>query len=245
MLVVAIALALAGCGLPNLGHSTKPPSAATILEDAALAQKTQVKDVEFSMTMAISTSGITGTGTTDISGNFTGTLTTSPEREDVMTNMTAAGIQFSGEIIVDVATSTLYIKFSSTSLPGLPAGTWTKVTTGSSLDPLTVDPSQLSDLSQFKGATLKGPETLDGIQVWHLQANSTTGGLTSQADIYIRQDNHQLYELIAHINGALTGIGTPTTGTPTTGTITYKVTGENTGKTISLPPASEVSTVTP
>ena len=226
-------LALSGCAIPRIG--SKPiPSAATILQDAVMVQKTQVKDVEFSMNMSM-----TGSGTT-LTDDIKGTSTASPKRELVTSNLTTAGVQLSDIVIIDAATSTIYSKFSSSSLPGIPSGKWIKMSLGSSLDPLSIDPSQFSNLSQFKGATMKGAETLDGVPVWHLQSTTTMDGLTDRADIYIRQANNQLYEMVAQVTGSLTGTPTATTTGSTTGTVTFKVTGENTGATIKLPPASEV-----
>jgi hypothetical protein len=220
-------LALAGCSITSIASRPTPtatPSAATILEDAVNAQKTQTKDVEFSMNLDLTASG------TAISGQLTGTETTSPKRVDiVITNLTAASLQFSGEIIIDSATNTTYVKFTNSNIPQVPMGQWIKTSGGSSINPLPIDPSQFSDLSQLNGATLKGSETLDGIAVWHLQATKTVSGVTTLVDIYIRQDNSQLYEIVANATGTASG------------SVTLKITGVNTGATINLPPASQVA----
>jgi hypothetical protein len=224
MLVVLGALALAGCGGSSAASkptatSTATPDAATILAAAKNAQ-TSYQDIEFSMTMAFTASGST------INGTFTGTQTTSPKRSDIMMNFTTAGQQFAGEVISDVATNTTYTELTSPVIPGYPSGKWVKSTGSSAFIP--IDPSTFSNLSGLTGVTLKGSETLDGIQVWHFQASESTGNTTGQADVYIRQDNNQLYEFVAHVTGT------------DSGTITFKITGVNTGKTITLPPASQV-----
>jgi hypothetical protein len=227
MLLVLGSLTLAGCSITALANTPTPtarPSAATILEAAVNAQKTGTKDVEFSMNLSLTTNG------TAVSGDVTGTETTSPNRVDlIVTNFMAAGQQFSGEIITDVATNTTYIKFTDSSIPEVPVGQWLKTTGGSGINPLPINPTQFSDLSQLTGAKLVGSEKLDSIAVWHLQATKTVSGSTSQIDIYIRQDNNQLYELVANESGS------------SSGSVTFKITGVNTGATISLPPPSEVS----
>ena len=218
MLILLGALALAGCGGSSAASKpTATPDAATILASVKNVQSSY-KDIEFSMSMAFTASGST------INGTFTGTQTSSPKRSDIVMNFTAAGQQVAGEVITDVATNTTYTKLTSPALPGVPAGTWTKSTGSSAFIP--IDPSTFSNLSGLTGITLKDSETLDGIQVWHLQASESTGGATGQADIYIRQDNNQLYEVVAHATGAASG------------TITFKITSVNTGATINLPPAS-------
>jgi hypothetical protein len=228
MLLVLGSLTLAGCSITALASKptpTAPPSAASILEAAVNAQKTGTKDVEFSMNLSLTTNG------TAVSGEVTGTESMSPNRVDLtVTSFMAAGQQFSGEIITDAATNTTYIKFTDSSIPEVPVGQWLKTTGGSGINPLPIDPTQFSDLSQLTGAKLVGSEKLDGIAVWHLQATKTVSGSTSQIDIYIRQDNNQLYELVAKETGS------------SSGSVTLKITGVNTGATISLPPATEVAT---
>ncbi len=226
MLLAVGALALAGCSSSIVASQPTPtPSAATILEAAVHAQKTQTSDVEFVVSIALTSNG------TAVSGDIAGTETASPKRSDLtFTNFTVAGAQVSGEVILDAATNATYIEFTSSAIPELPEGLWIKTSGGSSINPLPIDPTQFSDLSQLTGATLKGSETVDGISVWHLQATKTISGSTSQIDIYIRQDNNQLYEVVAHESGT------------SAGSITFKITGVNTGATIDLPPASQVIT---
>jgi hypothetical protein len=230
MLLAMGALALAGCSITPMASrstatTTATPTGATILEAAVHAQKTQTKDVEFSMNTDLTTSGTT------ISGQLTGTETSSPKRVDiVITNFTVAGLQFAGEIITDAATSSIYVKFTSSNIAEIPQGQWIKTRAGSSSNPLPIDPVQFSDLSQLKGVTLKGSETLDGIAVWHLQTTKMISGSTTLVDIYIRKDSNQLYEVVANATGT------------SSGSVKLKITGVNTGATITLPPADQVVT---
>jgi hypothetical protein len=168
------------------------------------------------------------TNSTPVSGAMTGTETASPNRTDLdITNFTAEGAQFSGEIIIDAATNATYIMLTGSSILGLPTGEWIKTTWGSFLNPLPIAPAQFSDLRQLSGVTLVGSAKLGGISVWHLQANKTMEGSTAKVDVYIRQDNNQLYEIVANLSGT------------SSGKITLKITGVNTGATINLPAASQ------
>ena len=227
VLLAVIAVALAGCGGFNKvaatpTHTAKP-SAKTILASAVVVQQKQIKDVEFSMKL-----NLTADSTT-VNGAMTGTETASPNRTDlVISNFTTAGEQFSGEIKVDSATNTTYIMLTGSSILGLPTGEWIKTTWGSLLNPLPINPTQFSNLSQLSGVTLIGSETLNGIAVWHLQATKVVDGSTAKVDVYIRKDNSQLYEIVANLSGT------------SSGTITFNITGVNTGATINLPPASQV-----
>src|SRR5215469_10815471 len=137
MLLALGSLALAGCSITKLATKSTPtatPNATTILEGAVNAQKTGTKDVEFSVNLSLTTNG------TAITGDITGTETTSPNRVDlIFTNLTAAGQQFSGEIITDVATNTTYVKFTASSIAELPVGQWIKTTGGAGINPLPFD----------------------------------------------------------------------------------------------------------
>lgn len=225
VLFVVITVAIAGCSSFKMATTPTPtatPSAATILANAVVVQQKQIKDVEFSMKLALTTNSTT------VSGDLTGTETASPNRTDlVVTDFTTAGVQFAGEIIIDAATNATFIMITGSSILGLPTGEWIKTTWGSFLNPLPIDPTQFSNLSQLSGVTLLGSETLDGIAVWHLQATKMIDGSTAQVDVYIRQDNKQLYEIVANVSGT------------SSGTITFKITGINTGATINLPAASQ------
>ena len=225
LLVMGMA-GLAGCSGLSIGSTATPtatPSAETILANAVVVQKTQIKDVKFSVNMNLTSNS------TVITGNLSGTETASPNRTDlVVPNLTVAGAQFSGEIITDTASNAIYLMLTTSGIPEIPIGEWIKTSGASSLNPLPIDPTQVSNLSQLTGATLKGSEVLDGVNVWHLQASNTINGSTAQTDVYIRQDNNQLYEVVANLTGT------------STGTVTLKITGVNTGATISLPTPSQV-----
>jgi hypothetical protein len=222
VVLMVITVAIAGCGSFKVDSTpTATPSAATILANAVVVQQKQIKDFEFSMKLGLTTNSTT------LSSDLTGTETASPNRTDlVITNVSVAGTQSSGEIIIDAATNATYIMIAGPSLLGLPTGEWLKTTWGSFLNPLPIDPTQFSDLSQLSGATLIGSETLDGIAVWHLQATKMIDSSTAVIDLYIRKDN-QLYEIVANVSGT------------SSGTITFKITGINTGATINLPTTSQ------
>jgi hypothetical protein len=223
--LAVITVAIAGCSSFKVASRPTPtatPSATTILADAVVVQQKQIKDVEFSMKLDLTTNNTT------LSGDMTGTETASPNRTDLnISNFTVGDAQFSGEIIIDAATNATYILLTGSSILGLPTGEWIKTTWGSFLNPLPINPTQFSDLSQLSGATLIGPETLDGIAVWHLQATKAIDGSTATVDVFIRKDNNQLYELVANASES------------SSGTIMFKITGINTGATINLPASSQ------
>ncbi len=223
MLAVAGMLALGACGVSGVGAAkpTPTPDAATIL---ASVQKVQYKDISFKMTLSGSSSG------TDVSGDASGVITTSPKRAQVTMNLTTSGQQLAFDVIEDSATNTTYVKFNSAFIPGLPTDKWIKQSGSGSFDSLTkaFDTSQITNFGQISGATLKGTETVDGVQVWHLTGSETEGGTTGTADVYIRQDNHYPYKLVVHSAGGSSGDAT----------ITF--TGINTGATVTLPTADQV-----
>jgi hypothetical protein len=225
VVLVVITVAIAGCSSFKVDSTPTPtatPSAATILANAVVVQQKQIKDFEFSMKLGLTTNSTT------LSSDLTGTETASPNRTDlVITNFSVAGTQSSGEIIIDAATNATYIMITGPSILGLPTGEWLKTTWGSFFNPLPIDPTQFSDLSQLSGATLIGSEMLDGIAVWHLQATKMIDSSTAVIDLYIRKDNNQLYEIVANVSGT------------SSGTITFKITGINTGATINLPTTSQ------
>lgn len=219
LLMLLAMLSLAACSSPLAATKPTPtPDAATIL---ANSQKVKYTDIEFTMTITGTSSG------TSVSGNGSGTVTTTPNRADITLDLTASGTELSFETIVDSVTSTTYVKFTGTSIPGIPVGKWIKES-GSSSSVSPIDPSIFSNVGKLSNPTLVGSETVDGIAVWHLKGQETSGADTANADVYVRKDNNQIYQAVIH-----------TTGTSTTD-VTIKFTGVNTGKTVDLPPADQV-----
>jgi hypothetical protein len=223
LLALVGTLALSACGVSGLGAAkpTPTPNAQTILTNV---QKVQYKDIEFKMTLAGSGSG------TDVSGDGTGVVTMSPKRAKISFNLTAAGQQIAFDTIEDIDGNTVYVKFSSALIPGLPTDKWIKSAANGTLSSLTnaFDTSQLTSFNQLSNPTLKGSETVDGVQVWHLTGTESSNGTTANADLYIRQDNNHPYKIVAHAAGS------------TSADVTITFTGINTGATIDLPPADQV-----
>jgi hypothetical protein len=186
LLVLVGTLALSACGLPTqiAAKPTPTPNAQTILANVA---KIVYKDIEFNLTVAgsSSTAGASGTGS--------GVITTSPKRAKISFSLTSGGQQIAFDTIEDIDGNTVYIKFSTALFPGIPTDQWIKASAGGTLSSLTsaFDPSQLTNFSQMSNATLKDSETVDGVQVWHLTGTDTSNGSTSNADLYIRQDNNE------------------------------------------------------
>jgi outer membrane lipoprotein-sorting protein len=225
LLVLLGTLALSACGISGLGAAPKPtatPDAKTIL---ANVEKVQYKDLEFKMTIAS-----TATGATAVSGDGSGTITKSPKRAKISFNLTSSGQQIAFDTIEDFDGNAVYIKFSTALFPGIPTDKWIKTSTGGTLSSLTsaFDTSQFTDFSQVSNATLKGAETVDGIQVWHLTGTESSSGSTATIDFYIRQDNNYPYKFVAHSTGA------------SAADVTVTFTGINTGATVDLPTADQV-----
>ncbi len=223
LLVLAGTLALSACGVSGLGAAkpTPTPDAKTILANVA---KIQYKDIEFKMTLSSSSSG------TEASGDGSGVITTSPKRAKITFNITTGGQQIAFDTIEDIDGNTVYIKFSTALLPGIPADKWIKTDASGALSSLTkaFDTSQLTNFNQISNATLKGSEIVDGVQVWHLTGTETSNGTSANADLYVRQDNNYPYKIVVHETGS----------SPVDVTINF--TGINTGATVDLPPADQV-----
>jgi hypothetical protein len=169
--------------------------------------------------------------------------------------------------IVDYDSQTAYIKSSlfDSLLKGssdTPA-TWYKMPFASVGD-LGVDTSMYIDYSKLKNAKLIGSETINGVAVWHLRAienieqsapglgaasaRTTAGsvGLNATTDYYFRKDNYRPVKVVISGTDTLSG---PDSGSASgAGTMTMNgemdFTSFNTGISISLPPPSEVKSLT-
>jgi hypothetical protein len=176
------------------------------------------------MTLTGSSSG------TDVSGEGNGVITTSPKRAKITLNITTAGQQLAFDTIEDIDSDTIYVKFNTALIPGIPTDKWIKTDASGTLGSLadTFDTSQVTSFNQISNATLKGSETVDGVQVWHLTGTESSSGTTANAGLYVRQDNNYPYKLVIHATGS----------TAADATITF--TGINTGATVDLPPDDQV-----
>jgi hypothetical protein len=221
LLVLAGTLALCACSAPGLGAAKPTPDARTILADAA---KIQYKDIEFKLTLSGTSSGSAA------SGDGSGIITTSPKRAKISFNLSSGGQQIAFDTIEDIDGNTVYVKFNSALLPGIPTDKWIKASAGGAFSSLTsaFDANQITNFNEMSNAILKGSETVDGVQVWHLSGTESSSGTTASVDFYVRQDNNNPYKVVVHATGS----------TAADVTITY--TGINTGATVDLPPADQV-----
>jgi hypothetical protein len=160
-------LSLAACGTSSRGATpTATPDANAILQQAANADYT---DVTFNLTLTTTASGQT------INGTGSGAITKSPARAQLTLTIpiTANGqtTQIKVETVADSATKTLY---THTTTNGI-VGRWTKssLSNGSSSG-TSVDVNSLTSVAAYANAKVIGSETLDGVAVWHLQANPGT-----------------------------------------------------------------------
>jgi hypothetical protein len=147
--------------------------------------------------------------------------------------------------------------------------TWYKMPFAS-VDGLGADTSMYIDYSKLKNAKLIGSETVNGVAVWHLRATedieqsapglgaisarTTAGsvGLNATTDYYFRKDNYRPVKVVISGTDTLSGSGTPSASGAgaDAGVGTMMMNGEmdftsfNTGISISLPPPSEVKSLT-
>jgi hypothetical protein len=165
----------------------------------------------------------------------------------------------------------LYIKMSQ--LPGMPKAKkpWTKIPFGN-LGGTTggLNSSNPLDFSQLRHATYVGEETIDGYKTWHLRATfanllSDTSPATATAiaglthgttiqfveDLWFREDTYFPVQIVSKASTGFsdTGSGQTPTSSPTasfssTMVETMVFTTWNTGITIALPPANQITTST-
>ncbi len=184
----------------------------------------------------------------------TGEETLHPRRSQLDMTLALMGMNLTDTVVVDYAAQTGYIKMTGLGgMQGVESGKWYKMSFAS-LGGLGADSSMYMDYSKLKDATLIGGETVNGVAVWHLRAKeamnqaipgssgATTGSSTSDSvsgtatlDYYFRQDNYRPVKIVMASTDIMTGLGTVTTD----GEMDF--TAFNTGVSIALPPASEVS----
>jgi hypothetical protein len=169
--------------------------------------------------------------------------------------------------IVDYDSQTGYIKsplFDSLLKASSDAPeTWYKMSFAS-VGGLGADTSMYIDYSKLKNAKLIGSETINGVAVWHLRATedieqsapglgaisarTTAGGvgLNATTDYYFRKDNYRPVKVLIAGTDTLSGSGTPSASGAGTMTMNSEMdfTSFNTGISISLPPPSEVKSLT-
>lgn len=221
--IVAMGLAtiLAGCAAGPLG-AAKPTSTPTAQQILDHAKNAKIDDATFTMVLNSAFGGQT------FDGNGNGKITKNPQRADIVLAMTGSGLTLNVEVITDGATNATYTKISGLDLPGFDPTKWTKTTNGSS-SASPFDTSQFTDYAQLDNAKLVGTETVNGHATWHLTGTTTSSGETANEDLHIAQDTYYPVKAI------ITTTGT----TATTATITF--TGINTGISIDLPPADQVT----
>ena len=261
------ALSLTACGL-NFGRS-QMPTAAQVLQRATSvldvnspagarsAGGATVRDLTYTMKFAINmdmTDPSLGSQKVSEAMTASGEETLHPRRSQLDLTMTLMGTNLTDTVIVDYADQTGYIKMTGLGgLSGVESGKWYTMPFAS-LGGLGADTSMYIDYSKLKDATLIGAETINGVAVWHLRAkedmsqavpgsaavatsssasDSVSG--TATLDYYFRQDNYRPVKILLASSDTISGLGTITTS----GAMNF--TTFNTGVSIALPPASEVT----
>lgn len=220
-------LALSACGIGGSGKAspTATPSAAQIV---AKVKALQFKDATFTMTLNFTTSGQT------INGTGSGKITKSPDRSDIQFAfpLSVAGSSFNVQLEEITDGTTTYTKIDSTpAIPGFSTnGMWTKGSTSSSSTNPFGSTSQFGDFTNtLTNATLVGTDSVNGVAVYHLKGTDTSSSSGGTVDVYVRKDNYQ------PVKADFTETGS------TPGTFSLVFTGWNTGASIALPPADQVT----
>lgn len=226
-LVLVGVLALAACGTSGGGAAkttpTATPGAAQIV---AQIKNLKFKDATFTMNFSFTTQGTTATGTGG------GKVTMNPNRSDLQLAfpLTISGTSYNLQYEVITDGNDSYTMISSTpDIPGFTtSGMWTKGAADSSNNPFG-NTSQFGNFTSGLGTpTLVGVETVNGVSVYHLKGtDATTPGST--IDLYVRKDNYQ------PVKADYTETGT------SSGNFTLVFTGYNTGISIAVPPASQIT----
>jgi hypothetical protein len=206
------------------GTVSSTPDAATILQRA---QAADVHDEQFNLTIN------TTVGDQHINGTGTGVATRNPDRVQFKYNFTINGQPASVEVISDAATKTNYTLVSA---PGISNTKYVKTTAGEGSS--VTDFTALNDYSRFMDAKLIGAETVNGVDVWHLQQVKTSSNGTSTTDLYFRIDNYYPVKYVVHAGAT----ATTTPGVSTTGNtdVTIDITKINSGVSVSLPTSDNV-----
>lgn len=234
------------------------PANANSADSAAVQDLTYTLKLTVNMNMSDSSLGAQKVNETMTA---TGEETLKPRRSQMDMAMALAdpslpqGFNLTDTVIVDYATQTGYIKMSGAGFPGATSGKWYKMPFAS-VGGLGADTSMYLDYSKLKNAKLIGSETINGVPVWHLRAqenlnqavpgsavgagssagsNDVSG--TATLDYYFRQDNYRPVKIVMASTDTMSGLGTATMS----GEMDF--TAFNTGISIALPPASEVSSL--
>jgi hypothetical protein len=228
LLLVGV-LALAACGTSGGGAAkttpTATPGAAQIVDHV---KNLKFKDATFTMTFTFDSQG------TSVSGSGGGKFTKTPDRSDISLAfpLTVSGTSYNLQYEVITDGNDSYTMISSTpDIAGFTTnGMWTKGTTDSSSSTSPFgNTSQFGDFASGLGTpTLVGTETVNGVAVYHLKGTDTTTS-GSTIDLYVRTDNYQ------PVKADFTETGT------SSGNFTLIFTGYNSGISIAIPPASQVT----
>lgn len=260
-------LSLAACGL-SFGRSQVPTAAEVLqratsvldvngLPGAKSAGSATVSDLTYTMKFAINmdmSDPSLGSQKVSETMSASGEETLHPRRSQLDMTLALMGMNLTDTVIVDYAAQTGYIKMTGLGgMSGVESGKWYTMSFAS-LGGLGADTSLYMDYSKLKDAKLIGSETINGVAVWHLRANEdmsqavpgASGATSSSAasdsvsgtatlDYYFRQDNYRPVKVLLESSDTMSGLGTITTN----GEMDF--TAFNTGVTIALPPATDVT----
>lgn len=211
MLVVAALFVFSGCGAPG-STQAKPTPTLTVQQILDKAQKAQLTDETFTMTMQGTASGTTLNVTGDGKG------TENPARMAMTLSMEVSGTTLTMDMVIDMATNTTYTRI--TAPESLASKTWTKATDTSSGIP-TSDLQLTAQYGKLTNAKLIGSEPVNGVNTYHIQGGiPSTGGTV---DVYVKQSDYLPVKMVVQSTG------------DTALQVTIIYTAVNTGVTIDLP----------
>ena len=268
---IVVLVALMGVGIGLIVHGQQhvvaaaTPTPVTATAILTQLQGANMQDATFTLNN-LQTETLGTNVSVSLATTGKGTLTHSPQRLHILLDQTgSSALQItSNEVIVDGGV--LYIHLTPAQR-GKSKKTWLKLDSslyGSSFSIIEslyigVNTMDVTNYAQLTTVQLKGQEVLDGQKTWHLQGqipNSDPSGsiggisssLTQTEDIWVRQDTHLPIQIILHQVQTVSLPATGTTGATSIGStndLTYTFTAWNTGVTITLPPASQVTDTIP
>jgi len=244
LLIMWSVLALTACSGTGSSFDTSATTPLTASEIVTHMQQAPLKDATFTERVNSQTAGSAvgipiGVAVT-VNGN--GHLTTHPKRVEVQLSGTVPQSTYSAQnVIVDASGS--YVQVTGDTH-------WSK-TNVSGATVSNVGPDLVLNYTQLQGATLVGPEIINGIATWHLRGTplintnvAVNAGVTNIAnvssstdvaateDIWVRQDNYYPVKIEVQTTS---NISAPSTTIHVTANEHILFTAWDTGITISAP----------
>jgi hypothetical protein len=255
---------------PGTNTTVQQAQAQAILNGAA---QVHLRDTQMNVTLTTSsdTAGTTSSAPLALTETGNMAITSKPFRIRLILHISLPGSLYgnTSETTEEIITSdAIYIKFPPLLNQSHKTKPWIKVSLGSALGGSSLDDSGFLDFSRLTHPQLIGEEVINGRKTWHLRATlgdvlngnpsedatataiAGTGlvqNLKLVEDLWIIEANSFPAQIKLHESATTRSYGTPTSGltvVPISIDETYVFTSWNTGLTIALPPANQVTTET-